>query len=112
MRWLLVMLALAACKSDAQKTCAKMSDLAQTCMKQLTGDAADEMERFCTVGLVQERGSNGSLADELYDAMIDCTKATTCDELTACFTRRGCTFMFASPTDTPHFQCWPVRAKQ
>ena len=109
MRWAFLALALVACKSDAQKKCAHMAELTQTCMKQLSDDAADEMETYCTVGLIQERDSNGerSLADDMFDAINECTQAKTCDELTACFERRGCKFMFANPTDTPHFQCWP-----
>jgi hypothetical protein len=106
MKWLAFVLALAACSAERKK-CARMADLAEKCWSSSVG--TDNMEDYCTLALVQERDSAGgrSLADDMFDAMTECTKATTCDELTSCLDRHGCNLTFTSPTSDPTFQCWP-----
>jgi hypothetical protein len=92
---LALLVALAACQKSE---CDRMADLVDKCMPALPASSVIEVERFCTATSADQSVGGGYRA---------CAKATTCEELTACFEKHRCHFILTSSDDTePQLSCF------
>lgn len=107
-RTLIVIAALAGCKTATEKQCDEMFERHETCSgATATASMKSAAQAKCYVALGHELqpGDTTSFAAKERAALLECTALTACDALAACFAKHECTWVIASPGAEPFFAC-------
>lgn len=106
---LLVLVACGGGGAPKDPACDRMVDLARSCPEWQGVPSWNEARTDCAVTRMyrpREGDAPGNLAETSKRAMDECTAATSCDELTACFARNHCELIFRDRDDRePTLDC-------